>query len=198
MGGSLNFNLNLSRIVFADAESYFVAEIGTQTQTRATIIPMSAPRRQLGRKAGKKSKAPKIPICPKFVGVVVTGNGTIAIRCAWRTDWQDFAEIAAKYGKKSALKTLDRWHSDAAYISDEMANQLWPVPELSKVNAVLFTETDEDDANILATADPVGDSASALSNDDIESEVASFYIKMARVSCDALLDLRNRVAATLN
>ena len=158
---------------------------------------MSAPRRQLGPKAGKKSAAPKIPTCPKFLGVVVTSNGTIAIRCERCTNWQDLAEIAAKYGKKGALKALNRWQSHASYISDRMTDQLWPVPELSKVNAVLFTDLDEDDATILATANPIGDSASTVSNDDIEAQVANFNIKMARVAGAALLDLRNRVAAQL-
>ena len=158
---------------------------------------MSVLRRLLGPKAGKKSAAPKEPIWLKFWGVVVTRNGTVAIRLAWRTDWQDLAEIAAQHGKKSAREALDRWHAEAGYISEEMTEQLWPVPELSKVNVVLFTEPHQDDANILATADLVGDSASAVSNDDIQAQVAKYDIKMARVSTDALLDLRNRVAAQL-
>ena len=158
---------------------------------------MSAPRCQRGPKAGKKSAAPKEPICPRFEGMVVTRNGTIAIRRAYRVGWQDVAQLVDWYGKKSVRKALDRWHKEAGSITEEMADQPWPVPELPKCNVVLFTSSFKDEANILATADLVADSASAVSNDDIQAQVAKYDIKMARVSRDALLDLRNRVAAQL-
>ena len=139
-----------------------------------------------------KRSAPKHPIPPKFLGVVITANGTAAIRVS--SGWQDFAAISARCGKKGAFDALDRWYSNATHVSASMADQLWPLPELPKVNVVLFTEPDEWSASILAAADPVGESASALSDDDIEAQLATFTIKYARVGEAALRDLRNRVA----